>query len=1106
MGTNLQSATEQLYQVLFEEATDGIFISDTQGHVLEVNQQGCELLGYSQEELAHLSWQELLPIEGLTHDLLGLEEGGEGQTVRIEGQVHGKDGRLLIAEIRVRRLADGRLVAFVRDIGEHRRAEEAQYRYELLANHSRDIILVVKYNDGRILEANVAATNSYGYSREEMLALSIRNLRAPETQTLTTAQMVQANARGLLFETVHRRKDGSTFPVEVSSQGAIINGRRILISVIRDITERKRAEAEIQKLAKYPDENPNPVLRISQDGLLLYANRASADLLESWNCTIGQQLPDLWSKVIGETLETGLLREEEVAYGERLFSMVFTPFIDDGYVNIYGYDITERKQAETARQVSEARLAGIIDSAMDAIISVDEEQHIVVFNAAAEMMFGYAASEMLGQPLDRLIPGRFHEAHQEHIRVFERSGTSMQAMGRSRDIIGRRANGEEVPLEASISQIEVAGAKLLTVILRDITERQQVEAAVQEGEERFRLFMDNSPTTTWIKDDQGRYVYLSRTLENHFGVRLEVWRGKRDVELWPPEVAEQFWQNDQAVLAAGHLIEFTEEIPNPDGSRGYWWSFKFPFQDASGQQYVAGIGLDISERQQIEEALYLTRFSLERAADAIYWLDEKARIVDVNETACRTLGYSREELLQLSVCDLDPELSIEAWRESWQRLKQVQARTIERTHRTKDGRIIPVEVVANFIEFGNRTLDCAFVRDISERKQAEEARAKLEAQLRQAQKMESIGLLAGGVAHDFNNLLTVIGGYSILLQAEISPKDPLFEPLEQIRRAGERAAALTRQLLAFSRKQMLAPTILDLNDLVTNLNKMLGRLIGEDIRLALVLQTGLWPVTADPGQIEQVIMNLVLNARDAMPTGGMLTLETGNVQLDDTFATTHPEAPLGPCVILAVTDTGHGMDGPTQTRIFEPFFTTKELGQGTGLGLATVYGIVKQSGGDILVYSEPGRGTTFKIYLPAHKTTANALVAPQAEPVSRGGRETILLVEDEEIVRDLVRRALQDKGYTMLEARQGHEALSLSRQYQGPIDLLLTDVVMPQMSGRELAEQLKVERPELKVLFMSGYTDDAVVRHGLLTAEVEFLPKPFSPSRLASKVREILDK
>ncbi|NJN97997.1 MAG: response regulator [Anaerolineales bacterium] len=398
------------------------------------------------------------------------------------------------------------------------------------------------------------------------------------------------------------------------------------------------------------------------------------------------------------------------------------------------------------------------------------------------------------------------------------------------------------------------------------------------------------------------------------------------------------------------------------------------------------------------------------------------------------------------------------------------------------------------------------VRDITERKRAEEARAKLEEELRQTQKMESIGRLAGGVAHDFNNLLTVIRGYSEFMQKRMQPDDPHLEDLEQIRHASERAASLTRQLLAFSRKQILAPTILDLNILITNLHKMLGRLIGEDITLSLNLQPELWPITADPGQMEQVIMNLVVNARDAMPTGGRLTIETGNIHLDESYTQTHPTAPPGPCVLLAVTDTGYGMDKSTLTRIFEPFFTTKEPGQGTGLGLATVFGIVKQSGGDILVYSEPNQGATFKVFLPANKTQANPAFKPPVQLTRAKGHETILLVEDEEQVRSLVRNILQDQGYKVLETHLGSEALLVAQHHQHSIDLLITDVIMPQMSGRVLAEQLKKLLPDLKVLFMSGYTDDTVVRHGLLTAEVEFLSKPFSPIALLTKLREVLDK
>jgi signal transduction histidine kinase/ActR/RegA family two-component response regulator len=394
--------------------------------------------------------------------------------------------------------------------------------------------------------------------------------------------------------------------------------------------------------------------------------------------------------------------------------------------------------------------------------------------------------------------------------------------------------------------------------------------------------------------------------------------------------------------------------------------------------------------------------------------------------------------------------------------------------------------------------------------QSEEELRRSEEQLRQAQKMEAIGQLAGGVAHDFNNLLTIISGYSdILLNGMLRPDDPACEPVKEILKAADRASALTRQLLTFSRRQVVAPQVLALNQVIQDLDKMLRRLIGEDIALTSVLAPNLGQVKADPGQIEQVLLNLVVNARDAMPRGGRLTIETANVVLDEVYARTHPEIAPGSFVMLAVTDTGCGMDAATQARIFEPFFTTKGVGKGTGLGLSTVYGIVKQSAGSIYVYSELGRGTSFKVYLP--QTLESIAAAPQAgrnvvASPSRGGSETLLLVEDDEGVRALTRTVLKNGSYDVIEAVDPDEALRLVEKHAAPIHLLVTDVVMPGMSGRELAERLTAQRPDLKVLYVSGYTDDSVVRHGLLEAEVAFLQKPFTPDALARKVREVLDQ
>jgi two-component system cell cycle sensor histidine kinase/response regulator CckA len=410
---------------------------------------------------------------------------------------------------------------------------------------------------------------------------------------------------------------------------------------------------------------------------------------------------------------------------------------------------------------------------------------------------------------------------------------------------------------------------------------------------------------------------------------------------------------------------------------------------------------------------------------------------------------------------------------------------IEQHHvlvRDQRGRLVAIECIA---------------RDITGRRQ-------LEDQFRQSQKMEAIGRLAGGVAHDFNNLLTVINGYSAQALDTLREGDPLRQEVEEINKAGERAASLTRQLLAFSRRQMLTPRVLTLNAIVSDMERMLRRILGEDVALVTRLDPSLESVHADPGQIEQVLLNLAVNARDAMPEGGRLLIETANVELDDTDARQLRGAVPGPYAMLAVSDTGCGMNAETQARIFEPFFTTKAPGVGTGLGLSTVFGIVKQSGGTIWVYSEPGKGATFKVYFPRVALQPESVAQrPVVKPAQ--GTETVLVVEDEDGVRKLIRSVLKRAGYTVLEARGGREALLLCQSHSGPVHLVITDVVMPLMSGRELVNHLTALRPEIKLLFISGYTDDATVQHGVHSPQTPFLQKPFTPGALTGIVRETLD-
>lgn len=732
-------------------------------------------------------------------------------------------------------------------------------------------------------------------------------------------------------------------------------------------------------------------------------------------------------------------------------SLIISP-VRDFEGNIVGastiaHDISERMRAEEALRESQHRLTGIIASAMDAIVTVNEQQRIVLFNSAAEKMFRCTEAEALGQPIERFIPERYRSRHSAHIRQFGETGVTNRAMGALGALWAVRADGEEFQIEASISQIDSRGKQLFTVILRDVTERKESEEALRESERQFRTLGDSIPQLTWMANADGWIVWYNQRWYQYTGTTFEQMQGWGWQSVHDPADLPKVMERWQISISNGDPFDMVFPLRGADGVLRPFLTLVMPVRDADGRIVRwFGTNTDISDQKRTEDAL---RKSEERFSKAFrnsplaitIATEEEGRYLDVNDAFLNMVGRERAEVIGYTGMDIG------IWAQESERAEMLRqlAETgrvseFRKQHKTKAGEIRETEVSADLIELEGQRCVLAIVRDITETQ-------RLEAQFRQAQKMEAVGRLAGGVAHDFNNMLGVIIGYSDLAHGVIEPESPANRHMEQIKKASQRAVGLTRQLLAFSRQQVVFPKILDLNEVVQNVTTMLQRLVGEDVAMSFHPTPSLGSIQADPGQIEQILMNLVVNARDAMPSGGEIIIETGHAELDDHYVSMHPGAHIGEHVVLAVSDTGCGMDETTKSKIFEPFFTTKGVGQGTGLGLSTVYGIVDQSGGTIFVYSEPDKGTTFKIYFP--RVTGDAEHVPQlaAKDELPGGSEAILVVEDDEYLRELSVSMLQGAGYQVIEANNAEEALGIVKASDREIDLLLTDVIMPEKVG-----------------------------------------------------------
>jgi two-component system cell cycle sensor histidine kinase/response regulator CckA len=769
-------------------------------------------------------------------------------------------------------------------------------------------------------------------------------------------------------------------------------------------------------------------------------------------------------------------------------------------------DITERKALdEKLRRMLDTHSA-VIESSASAIVSVTPDFRVTTWNTAAERIFGWTAEEALGAPL-RIVP-----AHRvENARQLHRSVTAGAVIS-GEPGLGQCKDGRVITLSISAAPLHDPDGLCTGVVLNflDITDQTRAEEALRRNESLYRATFDQAAVGIYYFSLEGRFLRVNaRYCEITGYSQEELLRCRYQDITWPDDLHGSSERLERLLSGEHNTSARNKRYIRKDGS--VVWvhaTISLLRSDAGDPLHFVGVAEDVTERLRAEAALRASeerfRRLVESAPEGIV-VERDLRILYANPAALSLFGAATAaELLGRDVRELaSPEERAGVEERSAMVARHAAVPPIERTYLRTDGTPFPVEVSAAPIDYDQQPSALVFLRDIAERRHTEAETRRLEEQLRHAQKMESLGRLAGGVAHDFNNHLTVIAGYCDMLLTSLEPGDGRREEILEIREAGERAGTLTQQLLALSRKQIAERKPLNLNDVVAESGKMLRRLIGDQVEIVTSLDPALATAVADRGQVDQVLMNLVVNARDAMPSGGRIHIATANVDLDQIAPPAHKNAAPGPYVLLCVSDTGVGMDEETLKHIFEPFFTTKGLGIGTGLGLSTVYGVVRQNGGWIEVDSRPGEGSQFRIYLPGVEGVAAAReqVAPQVIP---GGAETVLLAEDQPEVRRLALRILKGNGYRLLEAASGPEALAVSRGHEGPIDLLVTDVIMPEMTGRELASRLKESRPQLKVLYVSGYTADVIGREGVLDPGVAYLPKPFTPAQLSIKVREVL--
>jgi PAS domain S-box-containing protein len=865
--------------------------------------------------------------------------------------------------------------------------------------------------DGRVLMFNPACERLFGYSAAEVLGRNVKMLMPPrysgehDGYLASYARTSVKKIIGIGREVVGQRKDGSTFPMDLSVGEARENGKPIFVGIIHDLTERERSEREVRETA--------------------------------------------------------------------------------------------------------ARLKALVETAVDGVIMIDAVGEVLMFNPACEKLFGFSAREVIGRNVKMLMPAPYRDEHDHYLDNFHRTGVK-KIIGSGREVTGKRRDGTTFPMGLSVGEARQEGQSIFVGIVHDLTERTRADQAVRDSERSFRLLVEGvtdyaiymldleGRVTSWNSGAQRIKQYAApEILGRHFR-EFYVEEERRNGE---PE------RNLEVVRREGRYEAEAWRV-RKDGSQ-FWANVVMdPIRNEQGQLLgYAKITRDITERrraeQVIREAGVRINTLVETAVDGVILIDARGHIQTFNPACEKLFGYSAREVVGQNVKMLMPAPYRNEHDQYLGNYQSTGERKIigigrEVKGQRKDGTVFPMDLSVGEAKQDGESVFVGIIHDLTERKHTEE-------QLIQAQKMEAVGQLSGGIAHDFNNLLTVIVGNAEFLSEELKSRYDLQKLADTIVQAGERGAELTQRLLAYGRRQTLNPVDIDCNNLVSGMRKLMQRTLSEEIEIRVTLDPDLEAAFADAGQLENAILNLAINAKDAMPNGGTISISTANMNLDERYSEQHPEVHPGHYVMIAITDDGHGMPAEVLNRVFEPFYTTKDVGKGSGLGLSMVYGFVKQSNGHVAIYSEPGLGTTVRIYLPSTSmpVTRSPHLAPEI-PAANLGQETVLVAEDDPFVRAYAVTCLESFGYRVIEAVDGRDALN-KLAGGASADLLFTDVVMPGgINGWELAETARRMQPELKVLLTSGYALEALAERGRLPVGAVVLNKPYRKADLAKRVREAL--